>query len=250
MATAYSTNPPSNCHIFTNLTNDLVSDICTPFPKHRPRHNNIPADPVSLGLAYRAAQQANAAVPEERLQYGFRKLPQHQPHKQIFPNIAEERLQAVDRTIVELKAVRGGRSDDDEEELDVDEEEIDESVDQAPSHLGLADIGYFPTRSYEPRFEKQQCSHSQSAHQPCQDSRPLPAIGDCGFERGQVIVGGSQHSSHQQEPQFIDANEEQGQVIEINLSNSGQFEGAGYDRFRRHSQTAKQSGELNAAVKE
>lgn len=209
----------------------------------------MPADPVSLGLAYRAAQQASAAVPEERLQYGFRKLPQHQPHQKHFPNIAEERLQAVDRTIVELKAVRSRSADDDEEEaeFDADDEEIDESVgEQSPGHLGLEDIGYLPARSHEPRFEKQRCSHTHPVHQPCHDPRPLPAVGDCGFERGQVSVDSSPNGYHQaQQPQYIEANEEQGEVIEINLPNDGQYEGAGYDRFRRKSDAE----ELNAADK-
>lgn len=205
-------------------------------------------------------------MPEERLQYGFRRLPHEQPHRKHFPQIAEERLQAVDRPVVELRPVRAdSQSAEDEFEEEEFAEEEAEARQSSLGHLGYADIGYHPAHAHEPRFEQKQCPHSApSVHQPCHDPQPLPAVGSCGFERGAVVVENGQHSNghqqqqqsshsthqqqhhHQQQQQHVYEIDDNGQsqVIDIDLDQQDdeqQYGSVAYDRFRRESSSSNSS---------
>lgn len=67
----------------------------------------IPADPVSISLAYKNFLQTPTSrkyVPEDRLAFGHRQQPADGSiHKQI-SNVPEEKLLTVDKPIVELKS--------------------------------------------------------------------------------------------------------------------------------------------------
>lgn len=168
-------------------------------------------------------------MPEERLQYGFRRTPTNQQVRKHFPNIAEERLQAVDRTVVELKAVRRDQFEEQSDEEELFEDDAADTVDNAPSHLGLGDIGYGPARSHEPRFEARRCDHA-AVQASCNDPQPAEAIGNCGFRRGELVLEASHHhpASHGHGAAAAD------RVIEFNLA-AGQYDSSAYDRFRRNS---------------
>lgn len=170
-------------------------------------------------------------MPEERLQYGFRKTPTIHVASKVFPNIAEERLQAVDRAVVELKPLRqGNRFEEVSEEVDFSEE--DDAIDSAPGHLALGDIGYGPARHYEPLFEARRCDQAQPAAS-CHDPQPAEAVGNCGFRRGELVLRASGH--HAAQPENVAAAEER--VIEFSLA-AGQYDGPAYDRFRRQATRA------------
>lgn len=112
-------------------------------------------DAVSLTLAQNAAERAKQIVPEARLQYGFRKLPENQPEGKICLDIPEEKLATVDRNILELKTLTNRIVSDD---FDVPTEDDDESFDNEldeifePNYLGYRDVGYGPERLREAKF--------------------------------------------------------------------------------------------------
>lgn len=90
-----------------------------------------------MSLAYRQAEHLRAVIPEEILQYGFRQTPEIE--RKFWVNIPEERLQSVDRTVVELKPLCGP-------ELfaqDVIKDRV-ECVGRLPKTLRYGDIGYLP----------------------------------------------------------------------------------------------------------
>lgn len=144
--------------------------------------NHIPADPISLSLAYKAQQRAKSSVPEEKLQYGFRKPPKNLPHIKHFPNIDEGKLFAVDRTVVELKPSARVQE---EEEIEEEEEEEQQTNDIAPGHLGYSDIGYYPSKCNCPKFTT--VHYNEHVEKPCKDPLPLPEIGCCGFRPGKIV---------------------------------------------------------------
>lgn len=68
-----------------------------------------PADAVSVDLAYKMAQQnnANTQQSEDRLNFGFRKIPvELPPKKMIRNNVPEEQIFNLNGQIVELKPIR------------------------------------------------------------------------------------------------------------------------------------------------
>lgn len=73
----------------------------------------LPADPVSVTLAYKnlfprtVYYNRRAFVPEDKLAFGHRTVPTEsciKSHKKI-PDVPEERLQILDKPVVELKPV-------------------------------------------------------------------------------------------------------------------------------------------------
>ena len=119
-------------------------------------------------------------MPEEQLQFGFRKLPKNQPEVKEFANIAEERLYAVDGKVIELKPTKTIIEEEEEEEL-LEEEEEEFPVSQR--YLGYSDIGYFPEKNRDAKFVLQ--SYNAPIHH-CVDTPHLPPPGNCGFVRGEV----------------------------------------------------------------
>lgn len=94
------------------------------------------ADPVSISLAYRSANRA--PVEEDKISYGFKKVPADQPRVKIIKNVPEEKLWALDGSIIELKKPKSKCMDDDDED--------DDDVGAIDDHLapGYAELGYAP----------------------------------------------------------------------------------------------------------
>lgn len=192
-------------------------------------------DAISLSLAYKAAQQASTYVPEERLQYGFRTRPKNAEKTKIVPDIPEEKLQAVDKAVVELQLTKLRNNFEEEEELEEELEEEEVVVeDFRANRLGYSDIGYLPAKHKEPRFATHNCGGRRPTPS-CQQQLPRPEPpGNCGFRPGSVII-------EEGRPTAVQINEEQlqhedlqnAEIIDINFVD-GQYAGVGYDRFRRH----------------
>lgn len=167
----------------TRQRSTIRSNLTLIHPSFREEYK-VPADAVSLSLAYKAAQYANAHVPEAKLQYGFRKTPKNQIKYKTSPNIDEGKLYSFDREVVELKPPT---SRVEEEESEEEKEEEEEEEINAPAHLGYNDIGYFPSKYPTAPFHVQH--HESSEEGPCQDSLTLPEIGCCGFKPGKIVLG-------------------------------------------------------------
>lgn len=96
------------------------------------------ADPVSISLAYRSANRAQ--VDEDEISYGFKKIPVDQPRRKIVKNIPEEKLWAIDRSVIELKKPNIKSMDTDAEDYDED----DDARTRSRLNPGYADLGYAP----------------------------------------------------------------------------------------------------------
>lgn len=84
----------------------------------RPR---IPADPVSIAIALRAAERST--IQEGQLTYGFKKRPIDQlPRRKVYPNIPEEKLFDHKSRVIELKKTID--SEEDEFKIDESDEEF------------------------------------------------------------------------------------------------------------------------------
>lgn len=96
------------------------------------------ADPVSISLAYRSANRDQ--VDEGKISYGFKEIPVNQPHRKIVKNIPEEKLWAIDRSVIELKKPKIKSVDTDAEDYDED----DDAGTRGRLNPGYADLGYAP----------------------------------------------------------------------------------------------------------
>lgn len=119
---------------------------------------------MSLSLAYSAAQRAATFVPEENLQYGFRKIPLNQPNVKKTVHIPEEKLWHSEKSVLELKA---------------------QNEEETPNYLGYGDIGYWPAKLRDAKFNVHR--QENKPEPPCKDPLPKELIGDCGFELGAVV---------------------------------------------------------------
>lgn len=123
---------------------------------------------------------------EEQLQYGFRQQPKDLPSIKPCPNVPEEKLFAVDRTIVELNPPPKHRKDkhDDDKEGEEEDEEHEEKKDERHSyrHLHYSDIGYFPAKCTDGKFVVQKPP-------PCELSvETKPKFGCSGFRPGKIVT--------------------------------------------------------------
>lgn len=144
---------------------------------------SIPADAVSLALAYTLANRANVDVPEEKLQYGFRQLPLNQPDRKITKHVPEEQLYVLDRPLLELRhPTKFVTASEEDSEDSHEEEEI------GPERPGYNEIGYVPCKHHEPEFIVHR--HHQEPEPPCTDPLPRAEIGACGFQLGQLTQDG------------------------------------------------------------
>ncbi|XP_043253096.1 uncharacterized protein LOC122397769 [Colletes gigas] len=127
----------------------------------------MPADAVSLTLAYKNLRAPNVIyrqgkqfVPEDKLSFGHRTMPNDVKYEKQIPDIPEEKLVTVEKPVVELKlapprTVVIGSYDEREEaklaELEAIERESitqEETADQvADSLLTYKDLGYAPVGS-------------------------------------------------------------------------------------------------------
>lgn len=120
--------------------------------------NCVPADAVSLALAYKMAQEKKY-LGEDKLSFGFRKIPvELPPPLQVLRrnNVPEEKIFALNGQIVELKPVAangGSRVSLDEEAaedllaLENDEAEQYGIGNDAPiKTVSLGELGYAPAK--------------------------------------------------------------------------------------------------------
>lgn len=123
---------------------------------------------------------------EEQLQYGFRKKPKDSPNSRPIPNVPEEKLFAVDRTIVELNAPKHHHrhEEEDHEDEEEHEEEEEEHSDAFPGHLHYSDIGYLPAKNSDGKFIVQK-SASKIAEEDEEDEQPVSEC--CGFRHGKIV---------------------------------------------------------------
>ncbi|XP_053999701.1 uncharacterized protein LOC128887624 [Hylaeus anthracinus] len=192
------TGSTSNC--FDDDTDETVVDHSYP---------EMPADAVSLTLAYKNLRAPNVIyrqgkqfIPEDKLSFGHRTVPNESKNDKKTLDIPEEKLVMVEKPVVELKlapprTVVIGSYDEQEEaklaELEAIERESitqEESADQmSESLLTYKDLGYAPVGSVYMKSRKH--NHgiingeiNDSAEEPC---GPLgPPIPD--YIPGKVIV--------------------------------------------------------------
>lgn len=99
---------------------------------------------VSRDIVNKMQKTAAQSIPEEKLQYGFWKLPREVLSYKTHSNIPEEKLQTVERRIVELKHPRKsvncgtGLSD---------EIFVDDNTEPKALHLSYTDLGFVPETS-------------------------------------------------------------------------------------------------------
>lgn len=116
----------------------------------------IPADPVSISIAVRAAQRTY--VPEGQLEYGFKKRPIDLVRTKVWRNIPEEKLYSMNSKVIEFKKPNG--CEEDEFKVDESGEEDDSTFAQhddskIPSDspcFAYSDIGYSPMESCDQKF--------------------------------------------------------------------------------------------------
>lgn len=131
----------------------------------------IPADPVSISIAVRAAQRTY--VPEGQLAYGFKKRPIDLVRPKVWRNIPEEKLYSLNSKVIEFKKPCACEED----EFKVDESEEEEDYDstfgqrddsRTPSDspcFAYSDIGYSPMESCDQKFRNIPISTTPS---PCE----------------------------------------------------------------------------------
>lgn len=121
------------------------------------------ADPVSISLAYRSANRS--PVDEDKISYGFKKIPADQPRVKIVKNVPEEKLWALDGSIIELKKAKAKAV-----YADVDDDVDDDDVAAIDDRLapGYAELGYGPV--VKRKIIKRRKSHDFQV-QPLRSSR-------------------------------------------------------------------------------
>ncbi|XP_029169245.1 putative GPI-anchored protein pfl2 [Nylanderia fulva] len=144
----------SNCDDFSDYA-ELPEDYSYP---------QLPADPVSLSLAYRnifprIVAQKKLFVPEDKLAFGHRTIPTETVSNKKRLDVPEEKLQILDKPVVELKPIAVApvivtTYDEHEEaklaELEaiererIHQEEIAEQQQQQGNFITYGDLGYAP----------------------------------------------------------------------------------------------------------
>ncbi|EFA04872.1 uncharacterized protein LOC100141569 [Tribolium castaneum] len=152
--------------------------------------NYVPADPVSLSVAYKMAQE-KCHHNEDKLSFGFRSLPKDVPIyvRRMGNNIPEENLFNLNGQIVELKkiACQSRKSLDDEaaEQLaDLQEEEEEARMAVNPyKSLTLGELGYGPAK-----IEGQFVDLPSAGPGPSFGEGAASKNCDDGFKPGNVII--------------------------------------------------------------
>lgn len=119
-------------------------------------------------------------MPEEKLQYGFRKVPVYQPNVKKVVAIPEEKLWTCDQQILELKPATAAIEASEEELVSEEEEQIEE-----PNYLGYTDIGFLPAKNRDAKFIVRRIENEPEAA--CADPLPKQELGDCGFQLGEIV---------------------------------------------------------------
>ncbi|KAJ6634871.1 hypothetical protein Bhyg_13452 [Pseudolycoriella hygida] len=117
----------------------------------------IPVDPVSMSLAYKSAQQASIQVPEEKLAFGFKKLPANAENVKHVPNIPEERLTTFNRKVVDL------------------------------GYLNYNQMGYYPQKHVDAEFAVAQYGTEIEEPKVSLGQEPIQELGSCGYRPGKIV---------------------------------------------------------------
>lgn len=138
---------------------------------------------MSISLAYRTANRAK--VDEDNLSYGFKKAPVDQPRVKIVKNIPEEKLWAIERSVIELKKPKARL-------VEVDAEEEEEEDDNGPrdcSNPGYAELGYAPVvkRKIAKRRKIHDFRLEPLRRSSDYDDRPEFEDEECICKRGEII---------------------------------------------------------------
>ncbi|XP_069699201.1 uncharacterized protein [Periplaneta americana] len=111
----------------------------------------VPADAVSLALAYELAKRSGTAIKEEGLNFGPRTIPREEAIVKVTKEIPEDRLYSINKQIFELKYPSATRVVSPQEEaeealLAAQEEEYEMQINAggATNYLSYADLGYVP----------------------------------------------------------------------------------------------------------
>ncbi|KAF7281588.1 hypothetical protein GWI33_004509 [Rhynchophorus ferrugineus] len=164
--------PPSDDQSCSNETNKKLNATCINLEGYQPIEvskayervceqniNYVPADAVSLAIAYKLAQNDyNRNIQEDKLLYGFRKLPAEVPCPKIVPPkitkalLPEGNLYDINGEIVELKTKRTSHVMTEDLEQEAVEDMIDMVASNEDDHSlpiakpSLSDLGYRPAR--------------------------------------------------------------------------------------------------------
>lgn len=111
--------------------------------------NSMAADPVSINLAIRASIQKN--VPEEKISFGFNKLPLNQPAAKIaMPDLPEEKLWSSMGPVIELNRPIAKRTQSNSNcDSDEDEEPKEKVLENI---LSYGQLGYGFSKPNDPTF--------------------------------------------------------------------------------------------------
>ncbi|XP_030747543.1 uncharacterized protein LOC115876018 [Sitophilus oryzae] len=160
-----------------------------------------PADAVSLALAYKLAQNSiEKKIAEDKLYFGFKKLPIEQPcPKIVAPKITKQllpegSLYTLNGEIVELKAPKEADLTPEDLEQEAAEELIDLALSEEyeaslppVKQPSLTELGYAPAKIKAATFVD---IPSYPASRPAPVSQPVVSAAPCndGFQAGSVIV--------------------------------------------------------------
>lgn len=226
----------------------------------RPPSNDIPVDPISLSLAYKAAQQAREAITEEHLQFGFQSQPKEYAIIRTLPDIPEEKLQAIDRTVVELKTSQNNFQD-----YVKDNEKVVIENHYLPTGVSYKEVGYLPAYpKHQPPKVDQYKAYPEVVLPPskpchCDDRKSNYVIRNAPAEevvRQQVAVKLPRESIERllmddqllgddrlvqqylvSDGELVQGDSIDPDIIDIDFVN-GRYAGIGYNRFRRALQRA------------
>lgn len=134
-----------------------------------------------MSLAYKSAHRASVTVPEEKLAYGFKKVPVNAESVKNIPDIPEEKLYTFDRKVVELKKIPCHK----EEEEDIEVEEEEETKPCGLGYLNYNQMGYHPQKHIDTHFAVKQFE-SVEEETPCNKEK-FPEVGSCGYKPGKII---------------------------------------------------------------
>ncbi|XP_060533573.1 uncharacterized protein LOC132706318 [Cylas formicarius] len=153
--------------------------------------SKIPADAISVALAYKNAHSFDT-VAEDRLQYGFRKLPIEaikSCEKAVQDEVHEANLYSLNGQVVELKPVKAKSAtcnleeEAEEELLNLEEEEVSEVV-HGPNRPSYVELGYRPAKAVKTEFVNvPACQQVVETTSPASCTTPC----DDGFQPGTVV---------------------------------------------------------------
>lgn len=153
---------------------------------------HLPADPVSVSLAYRSAIRAH--IPEDKLAYGFKSAPINAATVKEIKHIPEEKLWDSDRTVMELRPYSHTPDVSEEEEFHEDEE-VEQSHYNAANIVGYHELGYLPQKHHDAKFKSHKFANSYESEATECDA-PSPQTYDPEPYQTQAHHSHSHHTHH------------------------------------------------------